>query len=137
MPTSRLWRPDRRRIALAGLLVASCLAQPLAIAGEKTGLQSLPTQEIDRIVDAIYQAEGGANTRYPFGIRSVPCSGDADCRAVCRRTVVNTYARWQRAGQPGPFLPYLAARYAPANASNDPRGLNRHWLRNVQSRLSK
>ena len=30
------------------------------------------------------------------------------------------------------YLAFLANRYAPPNASNDPHGLNRNWLSNVE-----
>lgn len=85
-----------------------------------------------QIVGAIYRAEGGPRARKPFGILSVPCSGYEECREICYNTVRNNYFRWIRAGRPGDYLEFLARRYAPVGAANDPSGLNRHWLKNVR-----
>lgn len=87
---------------------------------------------VDKIVDAIYVIEGGARAKKPFGILSVPCKDYADCRRVCENTVRNNYKRWNKAGRPGDYLAFLAARYAPANVANDPKKLNRHWLKNIR-----
>ena len=87
-----------------------------------------PPLDFDRLVDAIYLAEGGGKARKPFGILSVPCSGYQDCRQVCLNTVRNTYRRWLKAGQPGDYLNFLALRYAPPTA----HPLNAHWERNVR-----
>lgn len=85
-----------------------------------------------QIVGAIYLAEGGPRAKKPFGILSVPCSGYEECREVCYNTVRNNYFRWIQAGRPGDYLEFLARRYAPVGAANDPGGLNRHWLKNVR-----
>jgi hypothetical protein len=80
----------------------------------------------EQVCDAIYIAEGGANTNHPYGIlahykHTAP-------RQACLNTVAHARRDWN--GQ-GDFLSFLAARYAPIGASNDPQGLNRHWLSNV------
>lgn len=91
----------------------------------------------DEIVDAIYLAEGGAKAKKPFGILSVECSDYADCRKVCFNTVRNNWFRWEKAGRPGEYLEFLARRYCPVGAANDPRGLNRNWLGNVQGIIER
>ena len=85
----------------------------------------------NQVVDAIYLAEGGAKTRHPFGILSVKCEGYDECREVCYRTVRNNYHRWIKAGRQGDYVQFLANRYCPVGADNDPRGLNKHWYGNV------
>ena len=96
------------------------------------GSQSLIAQpDFNVIVDAIYKAEGGKTAKKPFGILSVPCSGYESCRKICFNTVRNNYRRWNNAGNPGQFLSFLASRYAPIGAGNDPAGLNHNWLKNV------
>lgn len=87
----------------------------------------------NQVVDAIYMAEGGERAKKPFGILSVPCSDYGDCRKVCFNTVRNNYFRWIDAGRPGEYLEFLAKRYAPVGAENDPSGLNRNWLKNVSA----
>ncbi len=89
------------------------------------------------ICDAIYIIEGREQAKKPYGILSVPCNGEADCRDICLNTVENTFTRWQVDGSKGDFLEDLAARYCPVGASNDPQGLNRHWLDNVRQLLAE
>lgn len=86
----------------------------------------------EKIVDAIYKIEGGARTRHPFGILSVACNGYSDCRRVCLATVKNNFRRWEKAGRPGDYLEFLARKYAPIGAENDPGNLNRNWLKNLR-----
>ena len=95
------------------------------------------TYDADVIVDAIYRAEGAEKAKKPFGILSVPCKGYEDCRRVCENTVINSFTRWQVAGASGDFLEFLASRYAPVGAANDPSGLNRNWLKNVRYFIAK
>ncbi len=91
--------------------------------------------DFNQIVDAIYLAEGGAKAKKPYGILSVPCTGLESCRRICYNTVRNNWHRWRKAGKTEPYLAFLARRYAPIGAENDPTGLNRHWLKNVRSIL--
>lgn len=91
----------------------------------------------NEIVDAIYLAEGGKRAVKPFGILSVPCSDYADCRKVAFNTVRNNYWRWDAGGRKGEYLAFLAGRYCPVGASNDPKGLNRNWLGNVERLINR
>jgi hypothetical protein len=86
------------------------------------------------IVAAIYIIEGGDNTRYPYGIKSVPVRDKAEARQVCENTVRNNLVCWERAGRPGEYLDFLADRYCPPSV--DPVG-NRNWKRNIRSQLRK
>lgn len=87
---------------------------------------------VNKIVDAIYLAEGGEKAKKPYGILSVPCDSEASCRRIAENTVRNNFRRWLDAGAEGDYLEFLARRYAPIGASNDPRGLNQNWLSNVR-----
>jgi hypothetical protein len=93
--------------------------------------------DAEAIADAIYLAEGGEMAKRPFGVLSVKCDGYRECRQVCLNTVQNNFTRWQVAGAQGDYLEFLARRYAPIGAENDPQGLNRHWLKNVRYFLTK
>lgn len=103
----------------------------------RTELDAHMDNYYNQVVDAIYLAEGGAKTRHPFGILSVKCDGYDECREVCYRTVRNNYHRWIKAGRNGDYLQFLANRYCPVGADNDPKGLNRHWYGNVTRLIEK
>lgn len=112
----------------------------VVVAGIVCGVSVAQAAEPDvaAIVEAIYWAEGGPKTRHPFGILSVKCEGYAECKRICRNTVRNNVRRWKQAGMREDYLEFLARRYAPTQgATNDPSGLNRHWLKNVRFFLAK
>lgn len=83
------------------------------------------------IVDSIWIIEGGVKTNYPFGIKSVYCSGYDECRQVCVNTVENTKIRYNTYGykQEKEFLTFLAKRYAPYEWEA--------WLSNLKFYLRK
>ena len=87
------------------------------------------------IVNAIYIIEGGAKTKWPYGILTK--YKHTSPRQACFNTVAHKRRDWLKAGRSGSFLAYLAGRYAPLNASNDPTGLNRNWERNLRAVLTK
>lgn len=91
----------------------------------------------EQIVKAIYLAEGGKNAQFPYGIRSVECSSEGECRKICANTVRNNRKRWQKQGSSVSFLQFMASRYCPINASNDRAGVNKFWLKNVTYFLRK
>jgi predicted amidophosphoribosyltransferase len=86
----------------------------------------------ERLADAIYRAEGGAKAKKPYGILSIPVRDEAHARRICLNTIRNNVKRWEKAGKPGDYLEFLARRYAPVGAANDPTGLNKNWLKNVR-----
>ena len=103
------------------------LTAPVNTSSNQSAIES---PDFQKIVEAIRKAEN--SKKYPYGIRSVRCTSDTSCRQQSERTVRNTYQRWLNAGRPGYFLSFLAARYAPIGAENDPKNLNAHWLKNVR-----
>lgn len=111
-------------------IIMPTLMSLLLVATSKAG--DIPAAYAERIANAIYKAEGGAKARVPYGILSVKVSSEAEARRVCMNTIRNNHRRWERAGKPGLFLEFLARKYAPIGAANDPKGLNKHWLNNVQ-----
>ena len=84
------------------------------------------------VVDAIYVAEGGKAAKVPYGILSVKVSGEAEARRVCYNTVKNNWYRWDRAGRKGLFIDFLGSKYAPIGTKNDPKNLNKNWIRSVK-----
>ena len=85
------------------------------------------------ILLAIRKAESGpAGTE--FGVLN-PKAKDTNLRTQAgwaAATIVKNHVRWVKAGKPGEFTAFLAKRYCPIGAGNDPQGLNRHWERNVR-----
>ena len=91
----------------------------------------------EELADAIYWAEGGSGTRFLYGIRSVRCDNDRECRAVCINTIRNNVRRFREDSEGfDNYLEFLAHRYAPIGVENDPGDLNRDWLRNVRYYLT-
>ena len=78
-------------------------------------------------VEAIHKAEGNDN----YGILSIKCEKGEGCRKICANTVRNNYKRWLKTEQTDTFIHFLANRFAPLQASNDPDNLNVNWERNV------
>ena len=93
--------------------------------------------DAERLADAIYRAEGGAKAKKPYGILSIPVRDEAHARRICINTINNNVKRWEKAGRPGDYIEFLARRYAPVGASNDPNGLNHNWVRNVKAIYGK
>ena len=116
-------------------ILAACLMLFMASCSRTAWAEVYDSNDI---ADAIYQAEGGSRAVKPYGVLSVPCHSEADCRNVCLNTIENTFTRWQADGSKGDFLEVLAERYAPTqHATNDRGGLNVHWLGNVKYFLKK
>lgn len=91
----------------------------------------------EQIVNAIYKAEGGIKAEYPYGIRSIQCDTVQECKQICLNTVRNQRKRHSSHNCGLSFLECLAKRYCPVNADNDPKGLNKHWLKNVMYWLER
>lgn len=87
----------------------------------------------DQVCDAIYRAEN--SVKYPYGIKSVKCVGESECRKVCLNTVKNNRVRYADYGHKkyDDYLSFLASRYAPVSDSP----LNKNWLKNVTFFLKK
>lgn len=98
----------------------------LAYCVELQAVTPLNKAEAERIADAIYIIEGGKNTKFPYGIKSIKTTNP---RQVCINTIVNNYARWIKKDSPGEFLDYLADVYCPKSA--DEIG-NKRWKINIR-----
>ena len=107
------------------LLATIILLMPLTSeAFEMTPLQ------IEKMADAIYLAEGGTKTNFPYGIKSVKCEGEQECRRVCKNTIRNNIKRYNDYGHKkyDTYLEFLGSRYCPPTAHS----LNKHWVKNVK-----
>ena len=89
---------------------------------------------VEVLADAIYRAEGGDKAVKPYGILSVSCDGEVECRRICINTIRNNIKRYNNYGHEkyDDYLSFLGSRYAPVGADND-NGTNRHWVSNTRA----
>ena len=85
----------------------------------------------DQIATAIYYAEGGAKTSFPYGI--LTHYKHTTPRQACINTIRHARKDWNGKGE---FLEFLQKRYCPINCDND-NGTNKFWLKNVKYFLRK
>jgi hypothetical protein len=104
------------------------LASAIMPAISSSGATNLNQHLIDRIADAIYIAEGGPNTNYPYGIKSVKTT---HYRRTCELTIVHNYRLWNGRGD---FIVYLGNHYCPAET--DFIG-HKNWINNVKWYMRK
>ena len=88
------------------------------------------TYSNDAIANAIYKAEN--STSHPYGI--LAHYKVTTPRQACINTIQHARRDWNGKGD---FIHFLQGRYCPIGASNDPRGLNKNWERNVKRFLLK
>lgn len=86
----------------------------------------------DQIADAIYLAEGGSKTSHPYGI--LTHYKHTTPRQACLNTIRHARRDWDGKGD---FIEFLGKRYCPVGAENDPRGLNKYWVKNVRYFLER
>ena len=88
-------------------------------------------------VSAIRYAENGGKGR-EYGILDKRVKPTYRSQAGwCAATVQKNYDRWVKAGSKGEFVVFLGNRYCPVGADNDPKGLNKHWIKNVRKLYAK
>lgn len=90
-------------------------------------LAALPAQgspDMNRLLDAVWKAEGGEKTRFPYGITTVKVHGKSHARQIAKKTLTRALAE-------RPDLPWIEATalvYCPAKT--DPVG-HKNWKKNV------
>ena len=97
----------------------------------------LAQPDFDKMCDAVYRTEGGAKTKHPFGVLSVPCSGYEECRKITLNSLRNSWSRYQKTDMKIPFDEFFQKRWSPVGAENDPNGLNKNWLSNFRFFMSR
>lgn len=98
-------------------------------------LQAVPPAGFaDRMADAIYIAEGGSKTKWPYGVKSIKARNAAHARQITINSVNNNWRRWEAAKQSEPFVKFMARRWVPESA--DPRG-HANWVKNVNSLMNQ
>jgi len=53
-------------------------------------------KKVEQLADAIFWAEGGYKTNFPYGIKSVKCEGYDECRRICKNTIKNNIRRYRK-----------------------------------------
>lgn len=94
-------------------------------------LSSKEEKFVARFVDAIYLAEGGVRTRYPYGVKSQRTHSVAHARSVAEISVRRALIRHH--GHSGhDFVECFAEKWCPPSA--DPVG-NRNLKRNLRKMM--
>jgi len=90
------------------------------------------------ILLAIRKAENGP-PGLEFGIMHPKARNtDLDTQAGwAAATVVKNRIRWEKAGKKEDYITFLGRKYCPVGAENDPSGLNKNWIRNVNYWINK
>ena len=86
---------------------------------------------VEKIVHAIWLAEGGEKTRFPYGIKGMKTRSVNHARKICHNTVNRAAKDWQAWGWRNErcFIQFLANRYCPKQT--DPAG-HANWVLNVR-----
>lgn len=125
-----------RRYVVSLALVLSALFNSPAYCSQNQVVDKELNSYFNKIASAIYKAEGGAKTRHPYGI--LKKYKKTSPRQACLNTIRSKYKAWKAINGPKkPFLEYLASKYCPVGADNDPTGLNVNWLRNVSFYMNR
>lgn len=132
--------PRKRGRRGSGEVVRSLLALIVLLAAT-TSRADVP-REPDRktvtaLTRAIYLAEGGTKASVPYGVMSQRVKSTEHARRITEASIRKNWSRWRDAGCPGDFVGFMARRWAPVGAENDPRGLNRQWAENVRKLFRK
>ncbi len=80
--------------------------------------------DVNRLANAIYRAENSKT--HPYGI--LAHYKHTTARQACINTINHALKDWNGRGD---FISFLGSRYCPIGAKNDPKELNRHWVKNV------
>jgi hypothetical protein len=102
-----------------------CL-QTLIILASISSLAQCKDISESRLADAIYKAEGGAATKHPYGI--LAHYKHTTPRQACINTIRHAKRDWNHKTD---FISFLGSRYCPVGAKNDPKNLNKNWIKNV------
>ena len=84
----------------------------------------------NQLANAIYKAEN--SKRHPYGI--LAHYKHTTPRQACINTIKHAKRDWNGKGD---FIVFLGSRYCPIGAKNDPKGLNKNWVKNVKFYLER
>lgn len=104
-----------------------CADTQLIVSLRQTEARPISPSETEQIANAIYTLEGGAKTRYPYGIKSLRTRNP---RQVCINTIEHAWRDFHGQGTKlrRDFLYFLADRYCPPSVD---RVGNKRWKKNI------
>jgi len=127
---------------LIGVTISKAHAEPATV-----DFMPNTDKKVEQLATAIFHAEGGWNTNYLFGIKSIKCEGYDECRRICKNTIRNNIGRFRVyenaqsvptnrvvSSQRKNYLQFLQSRYCPLDGdtlTTSEKRLNKHWLKNV------
>ena len=82
--------------------------------------------DIQKLADAIKLAENSET--FPYGVKSVKCSGEAECRQVCINSIKNNLRRYEASDKSTDFITFMGKRWCPPKEHR----LNKNWVKNVK-----
>ena len=124
--------------AIGLLLLLSCGVSQVGCSARIALAGSEPSEvggyNVERLATAIYHAEGGSKTAWPYGI--LARYKHTTPRQACINTVRHKARDWEAQGAKGDYLEYLQSKYCPTKGNkltNDEKRLNIYWLKNIRS----
>jgi hypothetical protein len=89
------------------------------------GLARAEEVNVEKLANAIYKAENSKS--HPYGI--LTHYKTTTPRQACINTIKHALKDWNGKED---FIVFLGGRYCPIGAKNDPKGLNKNWVKNVK-----
>lgn len=124
---------EERRVRSGGWIMLIIIVMLIAVL--LAGCDVVYAYTIHDLADAIYLAEGGANTSHPYGI--LKHYKTTTPRQACLNTIKSAKRRYEKSNLRIDFVEFLGSTYCPVGAANDPRGLNKNWVKDVRYFLAK
>lgn len=142
-------------MGLCSLALATSVDTALCVPpSTNTTSKLLPTMTVSNLANTIFRAEGGSNTKYPYGIMLRGILTTDHARFVCILTVQHAWKDFEGDGIQHkanalktvtgisgscstislPFIQFLGSRYCPPSV--DPVG-HRNWTNNVWRIINK
>lgn len=104
-------------------------------------IQQIPSVNTNAIADAIYVAEGGKKTKFPYGISlkksGIQTADEADARKICLNTIVHALNDWRVTGSKGSFIDFLSLRYCHENHKSWAKMVKNIMIRQEKEKKAK
>ena len=122
--------PHHDKVKLIALIILIALALLITLIGKVCAEEI----NVNKLADAIYWAEGGANTNHPYGILAT--YKHTTPRQACINTIKSAIKRFNKQTKEKDFVHFLSLTYCPIGCDND-NGTNKYWEKNVKFHYAK